>query len=630
MKDTKFYVIDFDSTLVQVESLEILAEIALEGSPSRDQLLKQIKTITNAGTEGRIPFPESLRQRISLLNVQKRHVAELVERLKKEITPSFLAQRDFLKLHADTVFIVTGGFHEYVDPVIEELGLRRENVRANNFVFDNEGRVIGIDGSNPLAQDRGKANAISALGLKGEILVIGDGYTDYEIKAAIPDAHFIAFTENVVRDVVVKKADHVVGNFSEVVYLSDGPVRLSYPKSKIRVVLFENVHPRAAEVFREEGYQVETRKEAASEEELQSLIKNVSILGIRSKTTVGKAVVDQGRKLIALGAFCIGTDQIDLTACSDHAVIAFNAPYSNTRSVVELALGEIIMLMRKAFEASSRLHEGKWLKTAKGCFEVRGKKLGIIGYGNIGAQLSVLAESLGMNVLYYDIVEKLALGNARKCKSMRELLEKSDVVTVHVDGRPQNTGLIGDREFSLMKKGAVFLNMSRGFIVDTESLVRAVQSGKIGGAGVDVFEYEPQSNEEEFLSPLRGLENVIITPHIGGSTLEAQQNIAEYVAERIISYINTGNSVGSVNFPEIQLSPLVGAHRLLHIHRNVPGILAKINGILADHKINILGQYLKTTERIGYVITDVNKQYGGKLIDNLKSIPDTIKFRVLY
>lgn len=412
--------------------------------------------------------------------------------------------------------------------------------------------------------------------------------------------------------------------------MNENTQQLSYPKNKIRVLLLENVHPRASEIFREEGYQVETVREAMDEEAVRKQIANVSILGIRSKTRITKNILDGSRRLLAVGAFCIGTDQLDLDACSDKGAIAFNAPYSNTRSVVELALGEIIMLVRRAFDASVHLHNGKWEKSAAGSHEVRGKKLGIIGYGNIGSQLSVLAEDLGMNVVYYDILEKLALGNAKKCKSMAELLKQADIVTLHVDGRPSNKGLISDKEFGLMKPGVVLLNMSRGPVVDTDALVKNIRSGKVAGAGLDVYEYEPQSNDEEFISPLRGLPNVIITPHIGGSTVEAQQNIAEYVAERIISYVNLGNSVGSVNFPEIQLSALSGAHRLLHLHRNVPGILAKMNGIFARYKINILGQYLKTTEKIGYVITDVNRQHSKELIQELKSIPDTIRFRVLY
>ena len=626
----RIFIIDFDSTLIRVEAFDLLAEIALEGCGDREERLAEIRATTAACMNGTVAFGEGLRRRVALLRIRRAHLDRLSERLKRAITPSFLEQREFLTSNADSIYVVTGSFREYVLPVVELLGLRPDHVFANTFIFDKEGNVTGIDEANPLAHTHGKMEAIRALSLEGNIFVIGDGYTDYEIKTAIPTAHFIAFTENVAREAVVSRADKVVDNFNEVIYHSDGPVRLSYPKSRIRALLLENVHPRAAEVLSAEGYQVEMLPDALDEEALASRLRNVSILGIRSKTCVSKAALQASKKLMAVGAFCIGTDQIDLASCADHGVIAFNAPYSNTRSVVELAIGEIIMLIRRVFEASRNLHEGKWLKRADGAYEVRGKKLGIIGYGNIGSQLSVLAESLGMNVYYYDILEKLSLGNARKCRSMEELLMISDIVTLHIDGRPSNNGLIGEREFALMKEGVILLNLSRGSVVDTDALVNAVRSGKVAGAGVDVYEHEPQSNKDEFVSPLRSLPNVIITPHIGGSTLEAQQNIAEYVAERIISYINTGNSMGSVNFPEIQLSDLLGSHRLLHVHFNVPGILAQINSTLALFKINILGQYLKTTERIGYVITDVNRQYSGDLIDELKSIPDTIKFRVLY
>ena len=286
--------------------------------------------------------------------------------------------------------------------------------------------------------------------------------------------------------------------------------------------------------------------------------------------------------------------------------------------------------MRRIFESSLKLHGGEWVKSAAGCYEVRGKKLGIVGYGNIGSQLSVLAELLGMDVHYYDVVEKLSLGNAQKCRSLQELLRLADVVSIHVDGRPSNTNLIGRPEFDLMKKGVVFLNLSRGHIVDLDALIRNVKNGKVAGAAVDVFPEEPVDNREKFVCALRGLPNVILTPHIGGSTAEAQRNIAEYVSRRLMQYVNNGSSFGSVNFPQIELSAVHHAHRLLHIHRNVPGILAQINGILARSKINILGQYLKTNERIGYVITDVNRKYDKTVIDELKSVPETIKFRVLY
>jgi D-3-phosphoglycerate dehydrogenase len=333
---------------------------------------------------------------------------------------------------------------------------------------------------------------------------------------------------------------------------------------------------------------------------------------------------------MAIGAFCIGTNQVDLTDCLKRGIVVFNAPFSNTRSVVELAISEMIMLMRNLVDKVSAMHRGTWNKSAVGSFEIRGKNLGIVGYGNIGAQLSILAEAMGMNVYYYDLVEKLALGNARKCDSLEELLARSDVVSLHVDGRADNRHLIGDREFETMKDGVIVLNLSRGHVVDIQALIKHIEKRKVAGAGIDVFPDEPRSNDEEFLSDLRNQANVILTPHIGGSTSEAQENIARFVPAKIIDYINSGSTANSVNFPELQLPPVQSAHRLIHIHQNVPGVLATINQALARHNLNVVGQYLKTNEEIGYLILAVDKQYDSEVIEELKNIKHTIRFRVLY
>ena len=405
---------------------------------------------------------------------------------------------------------------------------------------------------------------------------------------------------------------------------------LSYPKSRIKVLLLENVHPVALQLFEQEGFQVELRKGALDEDELIEAIQGVHILGIRSKTMVTRRVLESANKLMTIGAFCIGTNQIDLQACTERGIAVFNAPYSNTRSVVELAIGEIIMLIRNVVTKSNQMHAGVWDKSAANSFEVRGKKLGLVGYGNIGTQLSVVAEALGMEVYFYDVVDKLSLGNARKCKSLDELLAIADIISLHTDGRKTNKNLIGAREFSLMKKGVLFLNLSRGHIVDIPALVEAIKSGQVGGAGIDVFPYEPKTNAEAFINELRGLPNVILTPHIGGSTEEAQENIGNFVPAKLLEYINNGSTYGSVNFPELQLPLLKDSHRLLHIHANMPGILARMNNIFAKYNINIRGQYLKTTEDIGYVITDVAKNYSDEVVEELKAIDNTIKFRLLY
>jgi len=404
----------------------------------------------------------------------------------------------------------------------------------------------------------------------------------------------------------------------------------SFPKNKINILLLENIHPSAQRLFQSEGFQVEALTGSISHSDLEKKIQYVSVLGIRSKTNIDAEILANAKRLLCIGAFCIGTNQIDLQVCSQRGVAVFNAPFSNTRSVVELAIGEIIMLFRGVYEKCQKLHNGIWDKSTKNNFEVRGKKIGIVGYGKIGSQLSILAEDLGMQVYYYDIVDKLALGNAIKCNSLNELFSIVDVVSVHVDGRSDNYHLIGTEQFARMKPGVLFLNLSRGFIVDIETLVINLQNGHIRGAAIDVFPEEPLNNQEEFQSKLRHLPNVIITPHIGGSTEEAQEHIARFVPAKIIDFINSGSTIMSVNFPNLQLPEFSQAHRLIHIHNNVPGMLAQINYILGSNGINIVGQYLKTIDEIGYVITDIEKNYDAKILDDIKKIPNTIKFRVLY
>jgi len=460
--------------------------------------------------------------------------------------------------------------------------------------------------------------------------VIGDGYTDFEIKNSGLANKFYAFTENVERENVMSQADHIAPSLDEFLYLNKLNTSVSYPKNRINVLLLENVHPVAIELMKAEGFNVESYPAGLEEDELCEKIRNVSVLGIRSKTQVTAKVLDNANRLMAIGAFCIGTNQIDLKTATKKGIAVFNAPFSNTRSVVELAIAEMIMLMRNIPDKSAKMHDGKWDKSAKGSFEIRGKKLGIVGYGSIGTQLSVIAENLGMHVYYYDREEKLGLGNATKCKTLKELLVVADVITLHVDGRDANTNLISTDQFAMMKQGVLFLNLSRGHVVDVKALRENILNGKVGGCSMDVFPYEPISNNEEFVSELRGLPNTILTPHIGGSTAEAQENIGKFVPGKMMEYINTGSTSNSVNFPNLTLPTLEDAHRLIHIHNNVPGILARINKVLADNDINIAGQYLKTNEHIGYVITDIDKHYNKDVIKELRAIENTIKFRVLY
>jgi D-3-phosphoglycerate dehydrogenase len=528
------------------------------------------------------------------------------------------------------VYIVSGGFREYIIPVAETLGIRPDHVLANSFSFDGKGRVIGIDEQNVLAQKAGKAKAVKSLGLNGEIFIIGDGFTDLEIKQHLTDSTFVAYTETVFRENVVDKADYSVPNFDEFLYKYDLPRLHSYPKNRISVLLLENIHQKAVQAFEKEGYAVEYLEKSLAKEELIKRIERVNILGIRSKTRIDTEILENAKKILAIGAFCIGTDQINLTESGKKGVAVFNAPFSNTRSVVELVLGEIIMLARGIPEKNLKMHQGVWDKSAAGAYELRGKTLGIIGYGNIGTQLSVLSEALGMQVLFYDVVEKLPLGTARQVASLKELLAKADIVTVHVDGNKGNTDLIGEKEFSQMKDGVVFLNLSRGFVVNMDALVMFLKNGKIRGAAIDVFPTEPEGKGDPLISPLQEFSNVILTPHIGGSTAEAQEGIGEFVSTKIIDYMNTGSTYMNVSLPQVQLPSLQRSHRLLHIHKNVPGVLATINQTLAENKLNITGQYLKTQGEIGYVITDVNKQYDKRVLQDLHTFEGTIKFRVLY
>ena len=397
----------------------------------------------------------------------------------------------------------------------------------------------------------------------------------------------------------------------------------------MRALLLEYVHPDAQSLLAAAGLQVETAERAYDDRELLAALDGVELLGIRSKTEVPASVLGAAPDLVAIGAFCIGTNQVDLDAANARGVAVFNAPFSNTRSVVELALAEIIALTRGLTRKNADMHAGIWDKSAEGAHEIRGRRLGIVGYGNIGAQLSVLAESLGMQVLFYDTADKLALGNARRCESLDELLETADIVTLHVDGRATNRDIFGEQQFARMRPGALFLNLSRGFVVDHGALRSHLESGHLAGAAVDVFPTEPKGRGDEFVSELRGLSNVILTPHIGGSTEEAQQDIGRYVAGKMRDFLVEGATTMSVNLPHLSLPQRPESHRIAHIHHNVPGVLASINGILAEHKVNIEGQLLGTRGELGYVLTDVAVDYPKAVLDELAAMEETVRVRLL-
>ncbi|MGZ3306323.1 MAG: phosphoglycerate dehydrogenase, partial [Asticcacaulis sp.] len=504
-------VLDFDSTFTCVEALDILAELVAAADPARASDVALIKTLTDQAMSGEISFAEALTRRIQLLRPTRDDIAALVEVLKDKISASIERNRAVFAEHAGKIRIISGGFHDFIDPVVADFGIAPDYVLANRLTYNADGVAIGLDLTNPLSQDGGKVAALRGLGLSGAVVMIGDGWTDFEVYKGGAADRFYAFTENVARPKVVQaardggEATQVAASFDEVLHVEGYQGRYSFPRSKMKVLLLENIHPDAVRRFREEGYDVSTVKGALDEDDLIKAIQGVHILGIRSKTNVTAKVLDHADKLMAVGAFCIGTNQIDLKACSTHGVAVFNAPYSNTRSVVEMVIGLIVMLTRNIPDKSAGMHKGVWDKSATGAHEVRGKTLGIIGYGAIGSQLSILAEGFGMRVIYYDLAEKLSLGNAKRYRSLDALIAEADVISLHVDGRSDNANMFGATQFARMKRDAIFINLSRGHVVDIDALTAALKSGKLHGAAIDVFPHEPRTNDDPFESPLMGL-----------------------------------------------------------------------------------------------------------------------------
>ncbi len=630
MADAATFVFDFDSTLVRIETLEALADLALDGADDAVAIREEIGRLTDAAMAGEIGFGEALRRRLALLPLHRRHVETLAARIAGDLAPSAQRNLAFFREHADRVVIVSGGFREIVAPVAALLGVAADRVLANDLAYDPDGRVIGVQADNPLSEAGGKPRVIDALSLPRPLVMVGDGWTDAEVRQAGSADRFYAFTEVVRRARVAEAADAEVASIDELLHAEGLAGRWSYPRSRMRILLLENVHPAAVARLQDEGYSVETVSGALGEDELLARLRGVHVLGVRSKTQVTERVLAGADKLLAIGAFCIGTNQIDLEAAGARGVAVFNAPYSNTRSVVELAVGLTIALLRDVADKSAAMHRGEWNKSASGARELRGKTLGIVGYGAIGSQLSVLAEALGMRVIFHDLTERLTLGNARSVASLAALLAEADVVSLHVDGRRENTALIGAAELARMKPAALLLNLSRGHVVDVEALAAALRAGQLGGAALDVFPDEPATNADPFDSPLRGLRNVILTPHIGGSTEEAQEAIGLFAAERLLAFLNRGDTSFCVNLPNVQLAEVAGAHRLLHIHRNQPGVLAELNRAVAEAGLNILGQHLKTDERTGYVIVDVDRGYDPAALQTLRGVAGTLRFRTLY
>lgn len=594
-----WFIIDFDSTFTQVEAMEELAAISLKNDPEKEAIIEQIKHLTDLAMDGKMPFNKSLKARIALLSAKKYHLNMLVNRLRKKVSPSFARNKEFFKKYQGRVLIVSGGFKEFIAPVVKSFFIDEDCIYANTFIYDKKNNIIGSDEENPLAQEGGKVKLLKQLKLKGQVIAIGDGYTDYQMRESGMAEQFFAFTENIARERVLAKADYIAPSLDEILYKMKLPMALSYPKSRINAVLLGKETFATEPYFKLEGYNV-IKRETLTNKALADL-KNASIIVSSLKQEITD--LNNFPKLISLAVWGNNNQQFNASIAQQMAVPIFSSPFANTRSVVELGLGFMFQLSRQTNT------------------ELRGKKIGIIGYGNAGSLMGVLAQNLGMDVLYFDEKDRAPLGNAIACKSVTDLLKKSNYVVL-LQSKNART-ILAEKELKQMQPNACLINLSYDNSVEVQAALKLVQQKKLFGFAMDF------QQEENYLE-LKQNSQIIATLNQRNNTLETQQNIASFTSEKIIQYINTGNISRSLNFPDIQLPALQGSHRFIHIHKNKPGLLAKINAVLAKHKINITGQYLKTNETLGYVITDVSKKYDNEVINELKKIEATIKFRVIY
>lgn len=616
MQKNPYFIIDFDSTFTRVEALDVLAEIVLAHSSKKDAVVQAIHEITNRGMNGELDFRESLTLRLDLLKANRDDIHHLAERLKAQISPSFERNQKHLSALKDNVYVVSNGFKEFIIPVIETYGLLPENVYANTFVYDEDGNITGFDTNNPLSRNGGKSLVIKDLHLNGDVYVIGDGANDLEIWKAGYANKFYLFTENVEREKVKKEANHFASTVDEILYELNLARSLSYPKTRIKVLLLEGVNRIASDAFEKEGYQVEMVDKPLNNQELAVKLKTVNILGLTSNQEISKELLKNTKRLISLGVFSSDASKIDMDACSSHGVAVFNAPFSHVRSVGEFTLGNILGLSRAT---SSKIGS-----------EIRGKKLGIIGYGKIGSQLGVLAENLGMEILFFDIADKSPLGNSRKCTHLDVLLNQSDFISIHVSELPENRHFFGESFFNALRPTSSILYCGNIEALKLESLYQHLVAFPSFGCSLDLNPDKLTRDSFSWLEKIKTFENVLFSAGISANTLEAERDRAEFIPEKITEYLNSGNTMGSLNFPNLFVPAVKNAHRLLHIHKNVPNVLARINQIFASHQINILAQSLKTTHSLGYVVTDVDTEYPDNLLNEMRDIEETIWFRVLY
>ncbi len=642
----KNIIFDFGSTIIANEGIDLIIDAALKRNedPEHAQKMEKLHKISGQTQNGEIPLGDFLRSSFQLTTVTQDDIRTVTSLLAHKISDQVLETISGLQQRGKNIFVFSSNFEEVVRPVTTSLEIPSENVFANQLLYDHKGNVIGFNENNPLFLSVGKVFLAEQLRIEGVLdestAVVGNSHTDLAIRKSNNATMFVFYSsKNSVGD-IRSQADFVVDRFDQLMPLFCTNKELSNETAEAyavaingkqivtpHIILLENIHKNAFEQLSHQDFTIESFTSAWSEHKVCEKAANAHALGIRSKTHITRKHFECLSNLWAIGAFCIGTNQIDLHAASNAGIPVFNAPYSNTRSVAEIVAGEIIMLMRRVFEKSSAAHQGRWLKSAQGCNEVRGKTVGIIGYGHIGSQVSVLLEVLGMSVIFHDIVDILPLGNAQKAASLDDLLQRSDVVTLHVPDTELTRGMIGKNELERLKPGSFLINSSRGRVVDLDALAQVIKSKHLAGAAVDVYPEEPSHPDDLFQSPLQGLDNVILTPHIGGSTEEAQINIAHYVSTKLKNFLLTGSTIGAVNFPEVDLARVEGTHRILHVHRNVPGVLAKINSVLSRRNVNIEGQILQTRGEIGYLLVDIDRHVSDHVLELLRHISETIKVR---
>lgn len=607
-KQNTWFIIDFDSTFTQVEAIEELAAISLKNDPDKEDIIEKIKQLTDMAMEGKMPFNNSLKARIALLSAKKYHINMLVNKLRKKVSVSFARNKSFFKTYEGRVLIVSGGFKEFIEPVVKSFNISADCVYANTFTYDKKNNIIGADENNFLAQEQGKVKLIKQLKLKGDVFVIGDGFTDYQIKEAGLCKQFFAFTENIRRKSVIEKADLIAPSLDEILFSQNLPMALSYPKSRIKAVLIGEGTFLAESYLKSEGYQIE--KYTSRSNRIGQAIRSASLAIISSNIQISDDDIVQS-KLVCVSIWGDNKLPINKNLCAEKGIAVFNSPFANTRSIAELAL-----------YAMFNFSKNQNAKSVLG-FELMGKKLGVVGYENSGSLLLVLAQSLGMDVNYYDEKDRASLGNASPAKNMIELIKRSDFIVITSTPFTLKKPLFGAREISQINKNAFLINLCDDDTIDLSAIESLLSQSKINGFYMDCMHIETHKYVSTF-------KNTFTSLNQRNNTIETQENIAKYTSQKMIEYLNTGNTNSCINMPNIQLPELQNSHRFIHIHHNKSGILAKINSILGKHKINITGQYLKTNDSIGYVITDVAKQYDKEVIEELKAISETIRFRVLY